>query len=59
MFQTMSEGIVVFQKGLITFSNNSFKQIIKNIIFDDEDVEIDLYDYKLFSTYNQEEMSFI
>ena len=25
MFQTMNEGIVVFQKGLITFSNNAFK----------------------------------
>lgn len=47
----MSEGIVVFQKGLITFSNNSFRKIIKNITFDDVEVEIDLYDYKLFSVY--------
>ena len=53
----MSEGIVVFQIGLITFSNNSFKSIIQNINFqnDDEEAEVDIYNYKIFSIYKQNE----
>ena len=48
----MSDGIVVFQNGLITFSNHAFKQILQNIVFQD-DVEVDIYDYKIFSIYRQ------
>lgn len=55
MFQTMSEGIIMFHKGLITFSNDAFKQIIKNIQFEDNEAEVDIFDYKLFSIYNQDE----
>ena len=57
MFQTMSEGIVVFQKGLITFSNNAFKKIIQNIKFQDDEVEVDIFDYKLFKIYDKDEVS--
>lgn len=52
----MGEGIVVFQKGIITFSNNAFKKIIQNINFDDDEVEVDLYEYKLFSLYRQDDL---
>ena len=57
MFQTMNEGIVVFKNGIITFSNNAFKLIIKQINFQDygED-EVDIFEYKLFSIYRQEEI---
>ena len=43
--------------GIITFSNNSFKSIIQNINFqnDDEEAEVDIYNYKLFSIYKQNE----
>ena len=55
----MNEGIVVFQNGLITFSNNAFKSIIKQINFSnlkiDED-EVDIFEYKLFSIYRQEDI---
>ena len=56
MFQTMNEGIVVFQNGLITFSNNAFKSIIKQINFQNYDIdedEVDIFEYKLFSIYRQ------
>ena len=59
MFQTMNEGIVVFQNGLITFSNNAFKSIIKQINFQNNDIdedEVDIFEYKLFSIYRQEEI---
>ena len=57
MFQTMNEGIVVFQNGLITFSNNAFKSIIKQINFQDiDEYEVDIYEYGLFSIYRQEEI---
>ena len=51
----MSEGIVVFQKELITFSNNAFKKIILNIQFKDNDTEVDIFDYKLFSIYREDD----
>ena len=43
--------------GIITFSNNSFKSIIQNINFqnDDEEAEVDIYNYKFFSIYKQNE----
>ena len=59
MFQTMNEGIVVFQNGLITFSNNAFKSIIKQINFQNLDIdedEVDIFEYKLFSIYRQDEI---
>ena len=57
MFQTMSEGILVFQNKIITFSNNAFKKIIQNINFQDDEVEIDIFDYKLFKIYNKDEVN--
>ena len=43
--------------GIITFSNNSFKSIIQNINFqnDDEEAEVDIYNYKIFSIYKPNE----
>ena len=52
----MSEGIVVLLKDNITFSNNAFKKIIQNIQFDDNEEEIDIFDYKLFSVYRQDDL---
>ena len=55
----MNEGIVVFQNGLITFSNNAFKSIIKQINFsnlENNEDEVDIFEYKLFSIYRQEDI---
>ena len=51
----MSEGIVVLQKGVTTFSNNAFKQIIQSIKFEDNEEEIDIFKIKLFSIYREKE----
>ena len=55
----MNEGIVGYQYGLITFSNYAFKSIIKQINFsnlENNEDEVDIFEYKLFSIYRQEDI---
>ena len=52
MFNTMDEGIVLFKNELISFSNDTFKEIFKS--FDDDG--LNLVKNKLFKIYKNEKI---